>query len=63
MTLDEFKNTEVTSQTKVLYKGRSYEILGFNYLSGTIRLKGQFENINADYTECTFITKNRFAKC
>ena len=56
MTQQEYSETPVNAFTIVRYKGKDYNLLGFNYLSGTIRLKGQYENLNADYSECQFIT-------
>jgi len=56
MTQQEYSETPVNAFTIVRYKGKDYNLLGFNYWSGTIRLKGQYENLNADYSECQFIT-------
>lgn len=55
MTQQEYSETPVNAFTIVRYKGKDYNLLGCNYLSGTIRLKGQYENLNADYSECQFL--------
>lgn len=57
MTQQEYSETPVNASTIVKFRGKEYFILGFNYLSGTIRLKGQYENLNADYSECQFVNK------
>ena len=58
MTIENFKQTPVNASTKVLYAGKTYMLLGLNWLSGTIRLKGHTENVNADFSECEFL-KNK----
>jgi hypothetical protein len=57
MTLDDFKDTPIHSKMMVKYKGKLFLLLGLNWLSGTIRLKGQHENLNADFSECEYVKK------
>lgn len=57
MTQQKFIETPVSSKTIVIYAGKQYLLLGLNWLSGTIRLKGHTENLNADYSECEYLEK------
>lgn len=57
MTKDTFENTAITAKTLISVKGKVFQILGFNYLSGTIRLKGYLENLTVDFSECEFVEK------
>lgn len=57
MTLDDFKDTPIHSKMMVKYRGKLFLLLGLNWLSGTIRLKGEHENLNADFSECEYVKK------
>ncbi len=57
MTPQKFNETPVTSKTTVMYMGKTYLLLGLNWLSGTMRLKGHTENINADFSLCEYVNK------
>lgn len=57
MTQEIFLATPVTARMQATFLGKQYLVLGVNWLSGTIRLKGSAENLNADFTQCEYIHK------
>ncbi len=54
MTKEQFEQTPITKGVKAKFNGTLHLVIGINYESGTIRLKGNIENITADFSQIDF---------
>ena len=57
MTQQQFESTPVSSGMKVKFMSFHYSIIGVNWLSGSIRVKGALENFQLPFQDCEYINK------
>ncbi|MEA5404473.1 hypothetical protein VB776_16190 [Arcicella sp. DC2W] len=59
MTKEIFLKTPVIANKEVKFQGKIFPLIGINFLSETIRLKGQHENITTHFSDCEYLTPKK----